>query len=137
MKINKTKRIPLEYQLGNDGIDSQHMTIICCLSDLVMLQANSTTTKASIHKILDELLSYSRIHFAYEQKIYYKGGYSDFENHCKLHKWFIQEVRKTQASDDLINKVSEIAQFLKKWFLEHILIEDKKAIDEINSKEEE
>lgn len=112
--------------IGINSVDKQHKILINMLNEL-----NDAIIDGKAHlvmaKILDGLAVYTVKHFAYEEALFEKYGYSETQAHKQEHKELIhqvQELKKKVENDDfMIN--SEVMNFLKEWLTHHILKTDK------------
>ena len=115
------------YSVGIDYIDKQHQLIFKLVNDLHdaigKLDANEL-----IGRTLIELVDYSKVHFADEEKYMRDIGYPDLNNHINMHKKFNEEIifmlNKLRHDDPL--SVRQLYAFLQNWLVQHIKIEDKK-----------
>lgn len=115
------------YSVGIDYIDKQHQLIFKLVNDLHdaigILDANEL-----IGRTLIELVDYSKVHFADEEKYMRDIGYPDLNNHKNMHKQFNEEIifmlNKLRNDDPL--SVRQLYAFLQNWLVQHIKIEDKK-----------
>jgi len=125
--MNRTFVWSDEYSVGIAEIDEQHKTLFAMvdkLHDAIMHKAGS----AACRVILDELVDYTRVHFALEQTLMRVGHYPEYDGHCKLHKELVEEVEALQhkiASGHAAISF-ELLQFLRNWLTKHILSEDMK-----------
>jgi hemerythrin len=115
-----------EYSVGNDLLDRQHHKIIDLLNYLHSAIRQKESISAS--SILLELIHYTRTHFADEESLMEKNSFPDCHSHKIAHERLIQKTRKI---NELKNSVSgdislDLFQFLKQWWLSHILEVDMK-----------
>jgi hemerythrin-like metal-binding protein len=115
------------YSVNNNELDEHHRTLfgifnrmydrsLCCES------ANG------IDPILKELISYSTNHFSAEEQFMKDIGYKEINKHILEHTDFTQRILQLkQVADKNVPKASkELIVHLKNWFINHIIIEDKK-----------
>jgi hemerythrin len=108
--------------VGVESINDQHKKLVRMVNDLHdaigMGQAGSV-----LGKILDDLIEYTKTHFAYEEKIFADTGYADAATHKQEHDKLtatvvsVQEKYRGGAGDSLSN---EVMDFLKSWLVNHI-----------------
>ncbi len=72
------------------------------------------------------LKEYTKIHFKTEEDLLIKAEYPDLKEHLKLHVALVEKTEKISVNAVSNDDADLILQFLKKWWLEHINIEDKK-----------
>ncbi len=108
-------------------IDSQHMKLISLLNDLNEAMKSGTGNEA-LERILRELVTYTRTHFAFEEKLMQQHRYGDYPAHKKEHDKLTAEVQDLQ--DKFLGGKTmitlKVMQFLKDWLSNHILKIDKR-----------
>jgi len=115
------------YSTKIPTIDGQHQKLFRLAGELhAAMQAGNA--QASTADILERLVQYVKVHFAYEERLMQEAGYPDFAAHQALHEDLTRQVLQFQA--DLENRKCAVSvtllQFLKKWLLAHIQTEDQK-----------
>jgi hemerythrin len=120
-----------EYIVNIEAIDKEHKNLFE-LSQKA-LEVNSELTlnsdKEDLKTILLKLLKYLKIHFINEQNYMKSVNYPDYENHLLLHKYMVEELINLIKNIDKYNfKETEtlLYEFIKEYFLNHIMTEDKK-----------
>jgi|LGOV01.1.fsa_nt_gb hemerythrin-like metal-binding protein len=128
-----------DYIINIEEIDNDHRSIIEKYEVLYNLMKDGKG-----HEYYEELLNYLdeyvNTHFVLEQKLHKEVSYDLSEEHHIIHDEFknslsriVEASKINQPSDvDLIN----INLFIKNWLIHHILIEDKKFGDFMQSKKE-
>jgi len=115
-----------KYILNIDEIDKQHKGFF----ELFDKEIENVDEK-KLKYVIEKLESYIKYHFSYEEELLLKSGYKDIDNHKLEHKFFIQKVE--EMKQDVIYKNNILSQklldFMKKWFLGHILYSDHKYKD--------
>ncbi len=116
-----------EYSLGLPDIDEQHRTWFS-LTDRLMQAIHAGATTQSLEGVLDDLLAFSREHFAYEEKLMASIGYPDCEDHQRLHEEFLGHIAqlRERLSEGRIKIGLELLDTIVGWLRTHILIEDRK-----------
>jgi hemerythrin len=115
------------YSVGIAEIDEQHKALFAMIGRLheaILNKEGSTVCRS----ILDELVEYTRVHFALEQTLMRVGKYPDYDKHCQLHHGLVDEVESLQkkiASGQAAISF-ELLHFLRNWLTTHILNEDMK-----------
>ena len=122
------------YNTGIPVIDEQHSQLIDMLNDLVDSSRQKYNDTNTIGSIANELKSYTHYHFDTEINIWHKFfSNDDIEiNQIKEHGVFTEMVKKlfleidknTKKNNDII---MECTVFLTRWFVSHILLEDRFA----------
>jgi hemerythrin len=116
-----------EYSVGIPEIDEQHKALFDLIDKIHTAILEHKGTSACV-EVLDELVDYTRIHFALEQSLMHMGHYPDYKAHCALHRDLVTEVESMQSK---IHSGSaaisfELLHFLRNWLTKHIMGEDKK-----------
>jgi hemerythrin-like metal-binding protein len=131
-------KLPPQYQTGHEHIDDQHSNLLGILVACATVIKNDKkhTPQAldrEVKELFEELLQYTKTHFAYEEKIMEKTEYPETEHHKKIHKAFIQKTLEIQTTfakkkDHKYEVVQELIVFIKNWYFEHVVSEDKKIV---------
>ncbi|MFO7154513.1 MAG: bacteriohemerythrin [Caldicoprobacter oshimai] len=117
-----------DLEIGIDEIDNQHKSLVEAMNKLLEASA-AGRAKQEIGNTLDFLSDYVITHFNYEQEYQKKHNYPKYEEHLKLHQFFLQEVEGMKRKFDQEGATLPfIVQFNKKivdWFVNHISKADK------------
>lgn len=117
-----------DYEVGIVAIDQQHKKLVEMIEMLEEATQGSDQMTQETGNILKELVEYVKNHFSDEEQVMKKISYPEYSRHKKLHKELVDEVRDillTLKNGGYISN-TDLLRFLKKWFVEHILMEDKK-----------
>ena len=114
------------FNLEIEVIDDEHQKMVEIMNNLSANFANKDKAEI-INSHIKELYNYADIHFKREEVYFEKYNYPETGEHKKLHKIFMNKVKKLEKdfSEGKV-KLFEHVNFLNQWFLNHILIEDKK-----------
>lgn len=115
-----------KYSVGIRELDFQHKQLINILNELYEAMQN-TTAQSSLGKILSELATYTKVHFATEEKYLEKYNYIGLANQVREHEKFVEKVNSFKQ-DFEAGKLAlslNIASFVKDWLSNHILGSDK------------
>ncbi len=117
-----------------DEIDRQHKELVGIINSLfdAMKVAKGYDV---LEEVLDKLINYVHYHFETEEKYFDKYEYSDSRIHIDEHRYFSEQVndikrlfaegKLTQSEGDTPLTVG-LWKLLKDWFINHVLIFDKK-----------
>jgi hemerythrin len=130
--------LPLEWTqdmcVGVPALDEQHQHILSLLNELIA----AYTSEDAFDEVADKLALFSRRvheHFLDEEKVQANIAYPDLERHRGEHRAYNTRVtwlhRRTIASDEALPH--ELLEFLRDWWEEHILVEDTKYRDFLES----
>jgi hemerythrin-like metal-binding protein len=116
-----------EFSVGVVEIDNQHKGLVKLINKLYDAMTYGQANKV-LREIIQELVKYTQIHFATEEKYFVKFDYEDSEAHIEEHHEFIASVQKFKEGFEAGNIVLsvDIFKFLKGWLTNHILGSDKK-----------
>ncbi len=123
-----------DYELGVEEIDKQHQTWLGLLEQLYDAMSRGDGS-AVIGKVLDNVLTYTKVHFSTEEKLMESHGYPGLADHKTLHKGFIARIDETKASYDsgsMVNPIA-VANALKSWLLDHICTDDRLYVPYVKS----
>jgi hemerythrin len=112
-----------DLEIGIDVIDNQHKALVESMNKLLEACA-AGRAKEEVEKTLAFLSDYVVTHFEYEQEYQKKHGYPRYEEHLKLHQFFLQEVQELK---DRFEKEGATLHFtvsfnkkIVDWFINHI-----------------
>ena len=123
------------YNTGVKFIDEQHQYFFNIVSTLKE-NLSDGVCKDSASKIFFSLAHYAE-HFLIQEEIYFKDyHFPSIKEHKDKHKEFIRRVIKFQVDyeKDVGETCRTMLVYLEKWFENHILKHDKKAIDYLKEK---
>ncbi len=115
--------------------DSQHkqlFDLINQLHDSMMVGKG----KEIMGDVLKSLLTYTKTHFAEEERQLKTHNYGDYDRQVKEHAIFVQQIADLQKKHAEGNAAitQSTLNFLRDWLLKHINVEDKKYSQYMNSK---
>lgn len=114
-------------------IDEQHKKLVDLINKLTDAMS-AGKAKQILGNILNELASYTVIHFKTEEKYFDKFKYPFTISHKKEHNDFIKKIndfkRDFESGKALLSV--EIMKFLKDWLIKHIKGSDKKYSEFFN-----
>ena len=95
---------------------------------------NNKQIEEALNEVLRFLRGYAQNHFHYEETMMKKNHDPNFEHHQKLHVAFLNDLITLQLKGKKMYKtklaiLTEVSHFIKDWYLNHILVEDKKIVD--------
>ncbi len=71
-------------------IDQQHQVLVNMLDGLNEAVKNKASRK-DIYRMIDEIIAYTRFHFATEERMMAHTGYTDIEFHKEKHKQLMED----------------------------------------------
>lgn len=120
------------FSVGNDFIDVEHKLIIEYINRISVLNENwknqKSVEKQEVEGVIDNLIEYTKEHFAHEEKILAQHSYSGLEAHKKIHARLITSVGNLKEKlDEMGVKILPfLEEFLSTWLKEHIMKVDKR-----------
>jgi hemerythrin len=123
------------YSVKIGIVDTQHKNLVNILNELHQAMVGGHG-KDKLGQVLSNLIKYTQVHFATEEKLMQAHGYTDFPAHKAEHDQLTSRVleyrRKFLANE--IGLTVEVMDFLKDWLSKHILGSDKKYAPFLNAK---
>jgi hemerythrin len=117
-------------------LDDDHKILIDILNDLNDgIEANRT--RVVLEDVIERLSSYTRIHFAREERMFAQTGYVGGAAHTAEHAMLAKRVMNLQArfeSGQSRELGLETLAFLKSWLTEHIMVSDQMYGSHFNAK---
>ena len=115
-----------DLDVGNPMIDSDHRHLVAQFNQLAKALSSGETT-AELGSILGELLTFTAVHFAREERLMQRIGYLDFAAHKNQHDGLLSDIAKLQRSFHRgeIALSEKTSAFLREWLLRHIRTSDK------------
>ena len=113
------------FSVGVLEVDDEHKQLLAIINHLHdAMRAGSDT--AELSRVMDELVNYTRFHFAFEEQLMERVGYPDMQEHGRRHQAMMARVAQFQA--DAANARAlfsmKLMEFLKYWLSKHILETD-------------
>ncbi|MBK5938839.1 bacteriohemerythrin [Halochromatium roseum] len=115
------------FSVQVDSIDAEHKKLIAMINALhdAMRQQRS---RAVQQRVINGLVSYTRIHFVNEERLFVAHGYPDAAAHKQEHARFIFKVKAFQ--DDFergkLGLSIDLMNFLSDWLRDHIMESDQR-----------
>jgi hemerythrin len=124
-----------EYSLGHGDIDGQHQRLFELASDLhtAMTQGKG---KGALSETLNNLLVYTKTHFANEERLMQANHYPDYPEHKAAHDALTARVIEFQKDFEAgrVGMTVQLLQFLKDWLRDHIGQTDRRVAAFLRSK---
>lgn len=91
-------------------IERQHQELVDMLNhlnDAVKIRAS----REDIYRIIDEVIAFTRLHFATEEQIMVRSGYPDIESHKNMHTQMVQDALHLKSKLDYVGD-----EMFTEWF---------------------
>lgn len=119
------------WNIGQAEIDEQHQRWVELFNQLerAFLSSTESTDMTQVQKgIFEQILDYTRFHFACEEKAMQAAAWPGIPAHWRFHKEFdriiYEKYREFEKGELVLN--SELLALMKGWLLRHIQVEDLK-----------
>lgn len=112
--------------VGVLAIDQQHTHLLKIINNLHEVMARGGKA-AEVSAVLEDVISYARQHFTYEEQMLERSGFPDLDDHKKKHKAMFTEVELYLERSKLGSATVslQLMTFLKGWIVKHIMQTDK------------
>jgi hemerythrin-like metal-binding protein len=121
-----------EYSVRVPEIDIQHRRLLDIINKLHEAMRMGGKPEA-LKSVSDDLVSYTRYHFGYEEKMLAQAGYAELEEHKRKHRAMVTQVEGF-ASEITSGRTSvplRLKSFLKDWLTRHIMETDQRYSDHL------
>jgi hemerythrin len=115
------------YSIGVAEIDAQHRRLFS-LADELHSAMNTGKGKDVMAQVLQNLINYTKSHFATEEQLMQRCAYKDFAAHKAQHDALTKKVLELQTefrAGKLMITI-DVMQFLSSWLRQHIGDSDRK-----------
>jgi hemerythrin len=109
-------------------IDDQHRVLVGLVNDMFNhVSGNNVQEDAYFDKVIKQVVTYIKVHFATEEKIMLYTRFAGYVEHKKEHDTFVLTVIKNIQSYIAKERFTLLSftKFLKDWILSHIAVMDK------------
>ncbi len=114
------------YETGVEQMDTQHKKLIKLVNQLyAMLRQKAELDE--LDAILQEMSDYAEQHLRDEEALLHKHGYPDFNRQKESHQEYYDTMDElfAEMEVDKYEAAQKIYRFLRKWWIDHIVGEDK------------
>ena len=114
------------YETGVMAMDEQHQKLISLINQLYKVM-RSDEAQASVIEVLGEMNDYADLHFHEEENLLKKNSYEGFDSHVALHQSYRDKMKVLTKESEKGEgaQIQAMYAFLRKWWMEHIIAEDK------------
>lgn len=114
--------------VGIPQVDAEHRQLFAIIQRVEdALGCDDDLVQVLAFAAIQELIDYTRTHFASEEKLMRAAGYPRLEAHLGLHSVLLHTVDdmalRVEAGDP--STCLELSKFLFTWLIDHILLEDR------------
>jgi hemerythrin len=109
---------------GIQVIDRQHRRLVDLINRLYYAHSGGSS-KDEVGRVLDELIDYTRTHFAFEEAMLEDVNYADLAAHKAIHARFFNQIEALRAHHIQKEASSvELNNLMVTWLINHIMSED-------------
>jgi hemerythrin len=114
-----------KLSIGVPHIDEHHKTLLNLLYK-TRVAIETHAERGTIREILTELLSYTKYHFAAEERLMRECGFPKLNEQKADHGWFVDQLENSLLvmKDDTMKVSMDTFAFIKDWYLNHIIGSD-------------
>ncbi|HUW49411.1 MAG TPA: bacteriohemerythrin [Sulfuricella sp.] len=114
------------HKVGIASIDGQHRELIERVNLIADAVAHGAKT-ITIRSMMDDLILFTHMHFALEQRLMEEHGFPELQNHIEEHLELLQRMNNLYKllGGSRQNKAELVTAFLSDWAELHILQADK------------
>jgi hemerythrin len=115
------------YNINIKEIDRQHQHLLQLINKIYEAVV-AESEKSTLSRLLNELSDYSTYHFKTEEEMFSVHGYPGAEIHKQQHNYLSLQLLKliTDFEYDQLVISFDVLIFLNDWYVNHILVSDKK-----------
>jgi hemerythrin len=125
-----------KLSVGVGVLDEDHKRLVAMVNELYdSMQAGHG--KETLGRILNDLVEYTKVHFAREEKFFAQTAYPASAAHKQEHDTLTQQVLDVQqkySSGASAALSIDVLRFLKSWLINHIQGSDQKYRPHLNAK---
>ena len=124
-----------EYDLNNELFDTQTKKFLEIINTMKELVATGVEEKG-ISEVFFQLAHYHESYMLREEMYLTELSYDGLENHVRSHHEFMDSIISFREGFEKGQKDFHLDMYtyLEKWFDDHMMIEDRKAVDFISEK---
>jgi len=106
-------------------IDEHHKHLLNLLIEAKQI-LDGEKDKIALKNVISALVGYTKYHFTAEERLMLEYKYPYLAEHTEEHQKFLSILEDTfiRVHDKNLNLPHELYQFLKNWYVEHILKKD-------------
>jgi len=114
------------YETGVAEMDQQHKKLIELVNTMYRVLRDKKESSI-VEDVLKEMKEYAVSHFKDEEALMKEQGFEGLEEHAGLHLQYATRMEKfmEEFEKDPETTAKEIYKFLRQWWIEHIMEEDK------------
>lgn len=109
------------YSVGIESIDNDHKKLIHLINNL-QTAIDFKTDRQFEKQTLDEVIDYTKYHFAREEDLMKQNDYQDYDPHKAQHESMIEKVNEFVLAyeNNESGAIESLLAYLKSWLINHI-----------------
>jgi hemerythrin-like metal-binding domain len=119
MNTGTPNRVKDHMDMGIPLIDTQHQAILSIINSLAFL-VDIDEADFYLTTTMNIINSYTKIHFAVEEELMRKAGYSGFAAHKAIHERMVKEAYAAANQSLRTRDPKMYLDFLTSWWVDHI-----------------
>ncbi len=124
-----------QYRLGVEPLDTQHKQLVKTTEALLRAaKTDCPEAKEECKRAVEFCKNYTVVHFQAEEMYQQRIAFADAERHKALHQELIETLRELEfeliRTDYDLKVVQRMGRMMTRWWMFHIMQEDKKMVDE-------
>jgi len=122
------------FIIGIKIIDNQHDQLFDIFK-IILNVRECNFNYENMLSVLDDLEKQSKNHFTTEEALMFNGEYTELETHKIQHLYFLQQIQYFKRTFKYCNSklIEQLHEFVRKWILNHIYVEDVKYASTVKS----
>jgi len=110
------------YETKIISLDKEHQRLVELINQLYEAIRQKRSEEVML-PIFDQLLDYTKQHFAHEEEVLEEYSYPDLEQQREQHRKLTEQVSvyRQQLASENMPEAKEIMNFLRTWLLQHIV----------------
>lgn len=107
--------------VGVRAMDDQHGILMDAMNELRLALVHGAG-REQVSKLLDQLIEFTRMHFASEEYLMEQAGFPELAEHRRLHHSILAQIleaaHRLQYGEGV--EIRPLLCYLRDWFIEHI-----------------
>jgi len=117
-----------KFSVQVPSLDNEHKRIVDIINRLYTGKMNKLKFE-DLSKIFDDLINYAMTHFTHEETLMERYDYSERKRHRLEHREYVKKVDTFKRNAEIkLDVTTDLFEFAKNWWINHIQIEDRKFI---------
>lgn len=118
------------FSVSDDLLDEHHKMLFTIINKFTEASQFSCCEHVLLQNLFDDLKNYIAMHFSIEEDLMASKEFAELDEHKKLHQAIVVKISnfEKQIAEGSTLELVELADFLRRWIVVHILVEDKKYV---------